>query len=72
LTRFLFAIAQCEDMVPVLSEKIAADTANFELKKKVLRLLNQKDCTDNDLYLPVAEAVHAQEPSPPVRICHWW
>jgi len=65
IDKVFIAIAQCEDMVPVLSEKIAVDTANFELKKKVLRLLNQKDCTDNDLYLPVAEAVHAQEPSHP-------
>lgn len=65
LDEVFIAIAQCEDMVPVLSEKIAADSVNFDLKKKVLRLLNQKDCTDNELYLPVAEAVHAQEPSHP-------
>lgn len=65
LDEVFIAIAQCEDMVPVLSEKIANDTANFDLKKKVLRLLNQKDCTDNDLYLPVAESVHAVEPSHP-------
>ena len=59
------AIAQCEDMVPVLSAKIASDSSNMDLKQKVLRLLNQKDCSDNDLYLPVAEAVHNQEPSHP-------
>ena len=59
------AIAQCEDMVPVLSAKIASDSNNMDLKQKVLRLLNQKDCSDNDLYLPVAEAVHYQEPSHP-------
>ncbi len=59
------AIAKCEDMVPVLSEKIAADSANFELKQKVLRLLNKKDCTDNDLYLPVAIDVHNETPSHP-------
>ena len=59
------AIAKCEDMVPVLSEKVAADSANFDLKKKVLRLLNQKDCTDNDLYLPVAIDVHNETPSHP-------
>lgn len=65
LDEVFIAIAQCEDMVPVLSEKIAADSANFELKQKVLRLLNQKDCTDNDLYLPVAIDVHNAEPSHP-------
>lgn len=65
LDEVFIAIAQCEDMVPVLSEKVAADSANFELKQKVLRLLNQKDCTDNDLYLPVAIDVHDAEPSHP-------
>lgn len=65
LDEVFIAIAQCEDMVPVLSEKIAADSANFELKEKVLRLLNQKDCTENDLYLPVAVSVHELKPSHP-------
>ena len=65
LDEVFIAIAQCEDMVPVLSEKVAADSANFELKQKVLRLLNQKDCTDNDLYLPVAIDVHNETPSHP-------
>ena len=65
LDEVFIAIAQCEDMVPVLTEKVAADSANFELKQKVLRLLNQKDCTDNDLYLPVAVEVHKAEPGHP-------
>ncbi len=65
LDEVFIAIAQCEDMVPVLSEKIAADSTNIELKEKVLRLLNQKDCTENDLYLPVAESVHQSNPSHP-------
>ena len=59
------AIAKCEEMIPVLSEKIAADSTNFELKQKVLRLLNQKDCTNNDLYLPIAIDVHKKTPSHP-------
>ena len=59
------AIAQCEDMVPVLSAKINSDSSNMDLKQKVLRLLNQKECTDNDLFLPVATAVHELSPSHP-------
>jgi tetratricopeptide (TPR) repeat protein len=57
------AIAQCEDMVPVLSMKVASDSANMDLKQKVLRLLNKKECTDNDLFLPVATAVHELSPT---------
>lgn len=65
LDEVFIAIAQCDDMVPVLSDKIASDPENFELKQKVLRLLNQKDCTENSLYLPIAMAVHESEPSHP-------
>ena len=65
IDKVFIRIANCEDMVPVLKEKVAADTVNFDLKKKVLRLLKEKGCTDNDLYLPIAEAVQAEEPSHP-------
>ena len=59
------AIADCADMVPVLEAAIAAEPENMDLKLKVLRLLNKKECTDNALFLPVATAVYAVEPSAP-------
>jgi len=59
------AIADCADMVPVLDAAVAADPDNIDLKLKVLRLLNKKECTDNDLFLPVATAVYSVEPSAP-------
>jgi len=65
LDEVFVAIAQCDDMVPVLTGKVESDPENFELKKKVLRLLNQKDCVDNELYLPVAMDVHRETPSHP-------
>jgi len=58
-------ISNCEEMVPVLENKLKANPNDFELKKKVLRLLNKKDCSENAIYLSVAEAVHASEPSSP-------
>ena len=59
------AIADCDDMVPVLEAAVAADSTNMDLKQKVLRLLNKKECTDNGLFLPVATAVYSVEPSAP-------
>lgn len=59
------AIAACDDMVPVLEAAVAADSTNMDLKQKVLRLLNKKECTDNGLFLPVATAVYSVEPSAP-------
>lgn len=58
-------ISNCGDMVPVLEEKIAADPENTDLKKKALRLMNAKDCTEGDMYLQIAEDVHSIEPSAP-------
>ena len=54
-------VANCDDMVPVLEGKLAANPDDLDTKKKALRLLNEKGCTDNDIFLPVAEAVYAIE-----------
>ena len=54
-------VANCDDMVPVLEGKLAANPDDLDTKKKALRLLNEKGCTDNDIFLPVAEAVYAVE-----------
>lgn len=63
IEKTFIAIAQCDDMVPVLQASVEADTANFELKKKVLSLLTNRECTENELFLPVATAIYDQEPS---------
>lgn len=58
-------ISNCEDMVPVLEEKIGANPEDFDLMQKALRLMNAKNCTDTDFYLEVAQKVHEKEPSAP-------
>jgi len=58
-------VSQCSDMIPVLEEKLEENPEDLELRKKALRLMNAKDCTENSIYLPTAEYVHAQEPSAP-------
>jgi tetratricopeptide (TPR) repeat protein len=63
LEKVFVAIAKCEDMVPVLQQKVEETPDDLQLKKDVLKLLNKKECIDNDLFLPVATAVHAVEPS---------
>lgn len=63
LEKVFVAIAKCDDMVPVLSAKVAEAPEDLKLKKDVLTLLNKKECIDNDLFLPIAVAVHETEPS---------
>jgi len=59
LDEIFVQVANCEDMVPVLTKKMDAAPEDIDIKKKTLRLLNEKGCTDNDIFLPVAEAVYA-------------
>jgi len=54
-------VANCDEMVPVLEGKLADAPDDIDTKKKALRLLNQKGCTDNAIYLPLAEAVYEVE-----------
>ena len=56
-------VANCDEMVPVLEGKLAAAPDDLDTQNKALRLLNQKGCTDNDIYLPVAQSVHAVQPN---------
>lgn len=62
LDEIFVAIAKCDDMVPVLESKLAANPNDAGLERKILTLLNKKDCTDSPLYLQVAQAVHSIEP----------
>lgn len=59
LDEIFVQVANCEDMVPVLTKKLEAAPEDVDIKKKTLRLLNEKGCTDNDIFLPIAEAVYA-------------
>lgn len=62
LDEVFLQVANCEEMVPVLEGKLAAAPDDIDVMKKSLRLLNQKNCTDNDMYLPLAKAVYEVEP----------
>ena len=59
LDEIFVQVANCEDMVPVLTKKLEAAPEDLDIKKKSLRLLNEKGCTDNEIFLPLAEAVYA-------------
>ncbi|NND77268.1 MAG: hypothetical protein HKN39_03720 [Flavobacteriales bacterium] len=63
LDQFFIKFAKCEDIEKIFSKKVQEDPDNFELKSKVLRIMNKRDCDDSDFYLQIAEAVHAKQPS---------
>ena len=63
IEKIFTTIAKCDEMVPVLQASINASPEDMELKRKVLSLLVNRDCTENELFLPVATAVYEVEPS---------
>jgi len=63
LDEFFIQFADCKDIVEVFSARIKAAPDDIELKKKALRIMNRKDCTESEMFLPIAKAVHASDPS---------
>ncbi len=64
LDELFVQIAECDQMLPVLEQKVAGSPEDSELKKKVLRLMNKKDCSDSDFFMDMAKAVYDIEPEP--------
>ncbi len=65
LDAFFIKIAECDDIYRILGERIAASPNDIELNKKSLAVMNKRDCTDDPLYLEVAERVYKDEPTAP-------
>jgi len=65
LDAFFVKIAECEDIFRILGERIAQSPNDIELNKKSLAVMNKRDCTDDPLFLEVAERVYADKPTAP-------
>ncbi|MFN2422444.1 MAG: tol-pal system YbgF family protein [Cryomorphaceae bacterium] len=63
LDAFFIKIAECEDIYRILGERIAEAPNDIELNKKSLAVMNKRDCTEDELYLEIAERVYADEPT---------
>ncbi len=55
--------ANCEDLVLLYSKKIDAQTNDIGLLKRITQLLNNKECTDSDLFFNVTKRLYDLEPS---------
>lgn len=63
LDEFFIKFADCEDIVDIFSTRMEEAPDDLELKKKALRVMNRKECTESDMFLTVAKAVHDADPS---------
>ncbi len=58
-----FKVAECEDIGRIVGDMLKAKPDDKELKMRLLRVLNSKDCTEEAVYFPLAKEVHDADPS---------
>ncbi len=63
LDAYFIKIAECEDIYRILGERLAQTPNDIDLNKKALAVMNKRDCSDNELYLQVAERVYKDKPT---------
>ncbi|NND95387.1 MAG: hypothetical protein HKN45_11015 [Flavobacteriales bacterium] len=63
LDEFFVQFAECDDITQIFNERINENPDDIDLKFKALRIMNRKECTESDLFLTVAKAVHEAQPS---------
>jgi len=60
----LFApIASCEDLIKLYEERYEASKENVDWLKRATRLMDKKECTEDPLFVKLAETLHNLEPS---------
>ncbi|MBL4657253.1 MAG: hypothetical protein JKX73_04580 [Flavobacteriales bacterium] len=56
-------IASCEDLVKLYGERFEANKENAEWLKRATGLMDKKECTEEPLFVQLAETLHNLEPS---------
>lgn len=62
-TFFIKIADDCDKVVEVLSQKLNENPTDIAENEKVLKVLNEADCTESDFYLTVAERVYQNSPT---------
>ena len=55
--------ANCEDLISIYSLKFNANKDNIDLLKKIIKVLESKDCTSDNLFFLVSSKLYELEPS---------
>ena len=55
--------ANCEDLISIYSLKFNANNDNIDLLKKIIKVLESKDCTSDNLFFLVSSKLYELEPS---------
>ena len=63
INTIFFNIAECADIGRIVTDMVTAKPDDVELKTRLLKVLNGKDCSDEKIYRTLAEEVHKANPS---------
>lgn len=63
VNNLFFKVAECADIGKIATDMVKADPENIELKERLLKVLNAKDCADEAIYRTLAEDVHKANPT---------
>jgi tetratricopeptide (TPR) repeat protein len=58
-----FQVAECGDIGRIATQLVTEKPEDLQLKERMLKVLNAKDCTDEKIYRSLAEDVHRADPS---------
>lgn len=58
------SVAECPDLLEIYTPKFEATPTDEKLLRQILKVMDKRDCTEEDLYLKVAEKLYAIDPSP--------
>jgi tetratricopeptide (TPR) repeat protein len=58
-----FKVAECGDIARIAGDMLGQRPDDMELKRRLLRVLTGKECTDEAMYRSLAEEVHKASPS---------
>lgn len=62
-TFFINIADDCEKVVEILSSKLQENPDDITENQKILKVLNEADCTESDFFLEVAERVYQNTPT---------
>jgi len=63
LDEYFIGFAECEDIVQIFDDRITESPDDMDIKIKALRIMNRKECTENELFGKVTRDVHAFSPT---------
>lgn len=56
--------ASCEDLINIYGKKFEENKSNIDFLKKATKMLDNRSCTDSELFFKATEALHSLEPTP--------